>query len=270
MWFYSKYQREYSKYRRLKGTSASHPTNRKDFMKNYTRLLTLFLSFILFGFSCFGQIDLDSVQITDSKPSTWKIGTQFQAGVQSLGVQELNQQLVARDYRAFNPMDVHFGLHFLLMYRQHIFGFGGNAYRIYNGDNFYISQFNFGINYQYTFWKRKSLEFLITSGAYISALQLRALRPDPQIFPYSFITSFPISSQIGLGVDKCTGFKGFLGRSPRLDVRVGARVGYSIPWKNQWYEGFKSRQPIDNVPMVNPSGFFYVKFIITSLIPLGS
>ncbi|OJJ17905.1 hypothetical protein BKI52_29030 [marine bacterium AO1-C] len=240
-------------------------------MKNYTTAFLFSLAFLLLSITSKAQINLDSVHIVDRKPPpSWKIGTQFQAGVQTLGVQQLNQQLTARDYRAFNPMDIHFGLHALLMYRKHVFGLGGNGHRAFNGDNFYVSQFNLGITYQYTFWKKKSLEFLIHGAAYVSVLQLSAIRPDPQFFPYSFITSFPVSSQIGVGIDKCTGFKGIFGRSPRLDVRIGARLGYAMPWQNQWYESFNSNQPVDGVSLVNSSGFVYLKFVITSLVPLGS
>ncbi|HAS46219.1 MAG TPA: hypothetical protein DCS93_37405 [Microscillaceae bacterium] len=239
-------------------------------MKNYTTTFVCILAFLLTSFASQGQINLDSVRIVDRQPPpSWKIGTQFQAGLQTIGAQQLNQELTTRDYGAFNPIDIHFGLHFLLMYRKHIFGLGGNGYRAHNGDNFYISQFNLGMNYQYTFWKKKSVELLIHGAAYISVLQLRGIRPDPQFFPYSFITSFPVSSQIGIGIDKCTGFKGIFGRSPRLDVRVGARLGYSLPWQNQWYESFNSNQPIDGVPLVNNNGFFYLKFVLTSLVPLG-
>ncbi len=239
-------------------------------MKNYTTAFVFCLSFLLYSIVSKGQIDLDSVRIVTQKPPSWKIGSQLEAGIQTLGVRQLNQQLTFRNYRAFNSFDVYFGTHFLLMYRKHLFGLGGSGHRAHNGDNFYLSQFNLGMNYQYTFWKKKSLEFLIHGAAYVSVLQLRAIRPDPQMFPYSFITSFPVSTQFGVGIDKCTGFKGIFGRSTRLDVRVGARLGYSLPWQNQWYESFSNNQPVDGVPLVNDRGFFYLKFVITSLVPLGS
>lgn len=234
----------------------------------YQKLLLISVFFIT---CCQGytQINLDSVNIPE-RQSPWKIGTQFQAGVQSLGVQAINKELQARDYRAFTPIDIHFGLNFLLTHYKHTFGLGGYGYRNFNGDNFFISQFSFGGQYQYTLLKKNTLQLVAHTALHLSILELRATRPDPQFFPYSLLYTFPVNTELGIGIDKCTGFKGIYGRSQRLDVRVGARAGYVLPFNNQWYENLSRSQPIEGVPMVNSSGYFFLRLVVTSLISLGS
>lgn len=239
-------------------------------MKQRYKRSFFFFTLLLITQQVYAQINLDSVRFPKSDPPDWKIGAQVQLGVQTLGVRDFNRQLQAQDYQTFALADMHFGLNFSLVYRRNLFGLGGYTYRIFNGDNFYITQYNFGGNYQYTFLKRKNLEFLLTAAAYISVLELRARQPDPQMFPYSLLYTFPVNTHLGVGIDKCTGFKGVFGRSPRLDVRVGLRTGYAMPFNNQWNENFNSSKPVYNVPMVNASGYFYFKFVVTSLIPLGS
>jgi hypothetical protein len=236
----------------------------------YKKSILLFFFCGVLG-QAFAQINLDSTnRFFKTKPPDWKIGTQFHVGIQSLGVKKLNHNLQSQDYRDFSPIDAYIGINFSLMYRKHLFGLGGYGQRAHNGDNFFLSQYSFGLNYQYLFLKKKSLEFLLTAASYISVLELRALQPNPVIFPYNLLYTFPVNASLGIGVDKCTGFKGVFGRSPKLDLRVGLRAGYTMPFNNQWNENFNASQPIDDVPMVNASGYFYLKFVLTSLIPLGS
>ncbi|WP_045114152.1 hypothetical protein [Microscilla marina] len=237
--------------------------------QHYRTILGFF--FLCLAGQGYAQINLDSSRrFFKAKPPDWKIGTQLQVGVHTLGVQAINQELQTEGYRAFAPIDLHVGFTFSLVYRKHLFGLGGYGHRAHNGDNFYLSQYNFGGNYQYLVLKKKSLEFFFTAAAHISILELRAIQPNPAIFPYSLLYTVPVKTSLGVGVDKCTGFKGLFGRSPRLDVRVGLRTGYALPFNNQWSENFNTSRPIDDVPMVNASGYFYLKFVVTSLIPLGS